>query len=403
MPRIARELSPLEVSRLRSPGHHTVGVVPGLALQVSATGTRSWVLRVKIGDRRRDMGLGPFPAVTLAQAREKAREARERIDQGEDPILARELAQSALRAAQARTLTFEEATAKFIAGKRAEWKNEKHAQQWAATLETYAFPVIGPLDVAHISQAHVLRILEPVWTEKTETASRVRGRIENVLDWAAARGHRSGDNPARWKGHLDKLLAAPKKIKKVAHQPAVPIDDAPAFYAALAERDGIAARALQFAMLTAARSGEVRGATWAEIDLERALWTVPASRMKAGTEHRVPLSPAALALLKGLPRIEGTDVVFPAPRLGPLSDAALSAVMQRMGSPYVPHGLRSTFRDWVSERTEFPRDLAEKALAHTLDSKTEAAYRRGDMLERRAAMMAVWAEFLDGSAGSAAS
>jgi integrase len=348
-----------------------------------------------VGSRRRDMGLGAYPAVTLAQAREKARDARARIERGEDPILARERVQSALKAEQARIVTVEAAAAKFIASKQAEWKNAKHGLQWHATLAQYVFPVIGGLHVGDVTQAHVLRILEPIWTTKTETASRVRGRVENILDWATARGHRTGDNPARWKGHLDKLLPTPSKVKRVEHHPAVPVDEAPSFYTALTAAQGIAARALRFAMLTAARSGEVRGATWSEIDLSAGMWVVPAERMKANAEHRVPLSSSARALLQSMPRIEGCNLIFPGTGNRMLSDMSLSAVMRRMGSSYVPHGLRSTFRDWVAERTNYPRELAEMALAHTIGDKVEAAYRRGDMVERRAAMMVAWAVFLE--------
>lgn len=394
MPKIAKELSALEVSRLKAPGFVSVGGVPGLSLQISPSGSRSWVLRVKVGTKRRDMGLGAFPGVTLAQARDKARQARELIEQGHDPILERERAQSQLRAAQAGAVTFEEAANALINAKAAEWSNTKHAAQWKATLETYAFPILGRLHVADVGQVHVLQVLEPIWATKTETATRLRGRIENVLDWAKARGHRSGENPARWRGHLDKLLAKPTKIAKVEHHPAVPVEDAPAFYAALQDREGLAARALEFAMLTAARSGEARGATWAEIDLEKAIWIIPAERMKAKVEHRVPLVDRAVDLLKALPRVEGCDYVFPAPRGGKLSDMALTAVMRRMGLHYVPHGLRSTFRDWAAEKTNFPRDLAEKALAHVLSNAVEAAYQRSDMLERRRAMMDSWTTFI---------
>ena len=254
--------------------------------------------------------------------------------------------------------------------------------------------MIGSLHVADIGQVHVMRILEPIWTTKTETASRLRGRIENVLDWAKTMNYRTGDNPARWRGHLDKLLPNPEKVKPVVHHKAVPVDDAAGFYQALRQREGMAARALEFALLTAARSGEVRGATWAEFDVTKALWTVPGERMKGRKEHRVPLSAPALALLNALQRVEGTEFLFPAPRGGKLSDMALTAVMRRMGSDKVPHGLRSTFRDWAAEKTTFPRDLAEKAIAHTLESKVEAAYQRSDMFERRRVMMETWAGFL---------
>lgn len=394
MPKIARELSAIEVSRLKAPGLVSVGVVPGLHLQISSTGTRSWILRVKVGIKRRDMGLGQFPGVTLAQARDKARQARELIENGHDPIFERERAQSKLKAEQASAITFESAAHAFMDAKSAEWSNPKHASQWAATLKTYAYPVIGQLHVADVKQTHVLQILEPIWASKTETATRLRGRIENVLDWAKARGYRTDENPARWRGHLDKLLSAPEKTTKVIHHPAVPINEVSAFYAALQQRTGIAARALEFALLTATRSGEVRGATWAEFNLDAGLWVIPAERMKARKEHRVPLSKQALQILRDLPRLEGCEFVFPAPKAGALSDMALTAVMRRMGLSFVPHGLRSTFRDWTAERTSYPRDLAEMALAHTVGNKVEAAYRRGDMLERRAVMMQVWADFL---------
>jgi integrase len=394
MPKIARELSALEVARLKAPGLVSVGVVPGLHLQVSPTGARSWILRVTVGSKRRDMGLGQFPAVTLALAREKARQARDLIEQGHDPILERERAQSKLKAEQANAITFEAAARAFMDAKSAEWSNPKHAAQWVSTLTTYAFPIIGQLHVADVNQAHVMQILQPIWAAKTETASRLRGRIENVLDWAKARGYRKDENPARWRGHLDKLLSAPEKTTKTIHHPAVPINDVSAFYAALQQRAGMAARALEFALLTATRSGEVRGATWGEVDLDAGLWTIPAERMKARKEHRTPLSAPAIEILRTLPRIEGSEFIFPAPRAGKLSDMSLTGVMRRMGLEAVPHGLRSTFRDWTAERTSYPRDLAEKALAHTLESKVEAAYQRSDMLERRAHMMESWATFL---------
>jgi integrase len=396
MPKKAKELSPLEVGRLSTAGFYPVGGVPGLALQVTESGARSWILRLTVGTRRRDMGLGGFPAVTLAQAREKARQARQKADEGEDPILARERARSLLMAEQSKAVTFEQAARKFIESKRAEWRNDKHAKQWSSTLELYAFPLIGPLHVADVGQGHILKILEPIWTTKTETATRLRGRLESVIDWATVKGHRSGENPARWRGHLDKLLPAPNKIARVVHHPAVPVGEAPAFYARLSEMPGIAARALQFAMLTAARSGEVRGATWQEIDLEAGMWVIPAERMKANFEHRVPLPAAALKLLKQTPRVESSEHVFPALKGGALSDMALTAVMRRMETAWVPHGLRSTFRDWVAERTEFPGALAEKALAHRLDNQTEAAYQRSDMVARRLAMMESWAGYLGG-------
>lgn len=392
MPRIAKEFSPIEVSRLTDPGMHFVGVVPGLALKVSAGGSRSWILRATIGTKRRDIGLGPYPAVTLADARKAARAKRVQIESGVDPVADARERQNALRAAQAAELTFAQAAQKFIAAKSSEWDNHKHARQWTATLEVYAFPQIGRVAVRDVELPHVLAVLEPIWTEKTETASRLRGRIEQVLDWAAARGYRDGPNPARWRGHLDKLLARPTKVKRVQHHRALPFADMPSFMERLRTQTGIGARALEFLILTAARSGEVRGANWSEIDLEHGIWVVPAERMKARREHRVPLSEAAVSLLEAQPRLAGTNLVFPSARLRPLSDMTLSAIMKRMKVDAVPHGFRSTFRDWVGEQTNFPHEVAEMALAHTIPNKAEAAYRRGDLFEKRRKLMQAWAQ-----------
>ena len=392
MPKLAKSLSAIEVQRLIEPGHWSVGGVAGLALQVTPTGARSWVLRIKIGNTRHDIGLGAFPGVSLAQARQKAGELRQQIAEGRNPVQERTAAKARIRAEQAATLTFAEASERFIKAKSPEWKNTKSPAQWRASLETYAYPVIGNLDIRLIAQQHVEAILEPIWTTKTETATRLRGRIENVLDWAAAGGFRQGDNPARWRGLLDKRLPNPTKLKKVEHFPAVPLDEVFAFSEDLRAMHGTAARALEFAMLTAARSGEVRGAVWSEIDLKTAVWTVPAARMKAGKEHRVPLSMQALDLLRALPQVEGSEHVFTAPRGGALSDMSLTAVMRRMGRSEVPHGLRSSFRDWASERTAYPHEVAEMALAHTVKG-VEASYRRLDMIDHRRSMMQAWADF----------
>lgn len=400
MARRAPELGALAVGRLREPGLHAVGGVAGLCLQVTPGGSRSWILRATVGGKRRDMGLGGFPDVTLAGARDKAREARAVIDRGADPILERQRAASALRAEQAKSMTFEKAARELIGTKSDEWRNAKHRAQWTASLEAYAYPVIGKVLVSDVGQAQVLAVLRPIWKEKTETANRVRGRIEQVLDWAKVQHLREGENPARWRGHLDKLLPAPTKIARVTHHPALAIDAVPGFFAALRLRRGTSARALEFLVLTAARSGEVRGARWPEIDTDAAVWTVPAERMKAHKEHRVPLSPQALELLRELPRIKDNDLVFPAPRGGMLSDMSLTAVTRRMELKAVPHGMRSTFRDWAAERTDFPHAVAEMALAHTIGNAVEAAYRRGDLFAKRAAMMAAWGAFCD-SEGSA--
>lgn len=395
MPKKARELSALEVGRLKTPGLFAVGGVPGLQLQVSPTGARTWVLRVMVAGKRRDMGLGSYPAVPLALAREKAREARGAIEQGTDPIAERAAARSVLAAQRGAQITFEKAARQFITAKSPEWKNVKHGQQWTNTLETYAFPTVGELQVCDITLTHILKILEPIWATKTETATRLRGRLEQVLDWATVRGYRHGDNPARWRGHLDKLLAKPEKVTKVEHHPALLIDAMGGFTRDLRQRHGITARALEVLVLTAARSGEIRGATWTEIDLDAATWTIPAERMKAGKEHRVPLSGRVLEILRALPRLAGNDLVFPAPRGGVLSDMSLTAVTRRMQVEAVPHGFRSTFRDWAAERTNYPRDVAEMALAHTIGDKVEAAYRRGDLFDKRRRMMEEWAKFCD--------
>lgn len=393
MPRKSIEMAALCVARLTEPGLHFVGVVAGLALQVQPSGARSWVLRFTVAGKRREMGLGGFPTVTLADARRRAREEREKADKGVDPIADRKAAASRLRAEQARAFTFKASALAYIEAHEPGWRNAKHAEQWRNTLAS-TYPVIGTMQVRDVGLPQVLAVLGPIWEIKTETASRLRGRIESVLDWATVRGYREGLNPARWKGHLDHLLPSPSKIMKASHHAAVPVGQVGAFMQALRAQQGTGARALEFVILTAARSGEGRGATWREIDLDRATWVVPGERMKAGKEHRVPLSDEALALLRGLPRIAGTDLVFPAPRGGVLSDMTLVAVTRRMEVAAVPHGFRSTFRDWCSERTSCPREVAQMALAHTIGDKVEAAYRRGDLFEKRRSMMSKWAAFL---------
>lgn len=393
MARKAKDLSALEVSRLTKPGHHAVGGVAGLYLYVNESGARSWVLRVVVGEKRRHMGLGGYPDVPLAQAREKARQARDDVETGVDPITRRKNAASELKAQQLSEKTFKQAATAYIEAHGDSWRNPKHRAQWTSTLETYVHQIFGDLHVRDVNQELVMKVLEPIWKTKNETASRVRGRIESILDWATVRGYRNGDNPARWKGHLDHLLPAPSKVRKVEHRRALPFSEMPAFMKELRSRDGIAAQALEFAILTAARSGEVRGATWDEIDLNAKLWTIPANRMKANKEHRIPLPDVAVDLLKKLPKLEDSEIVFYGPRGTPLSDMALTAVVRRIGVEAVPHGFRSTFRDWAGEATNYPRELAEHALAHTLDNKVEAAYRRGDALERRRTMMDEWATF----------
>lgn len=413
MPKKTRELSALEVSRLNTPGLHMVGGVSGLGLQVSPTGARSWVLRVMIGGKRRDIGLGGYPTVTLAMAREKARQKRELIEQGIDPVAESKARKSALAAMRAAEITFDQAAEQFIAAKEHGWRNPKHRQQWRNTIAEYASPVIGNIFVKDIDTVHVLAVLEPLWMKRTETASRLRGRIESILDWCRARGYRSGENPARWKGHLESLLATPSKVQPTTNQPALPYALVGAFVAELRQHEGTAAKALEFAILTAARSGEVRGARWEEIDLDAAVWTIPASRMKAGKEHRVPLGKRAMALLLETPAAERSGIIFKNRNGDALSDMALTAVIRRLndrrsdaglprwidpkigGRDITVHGFRSTFRVWVSERTAYPREIAEMALAHVIPNKTEAAYMRGDVFEKRRRLMTDWESYID--------
>jgi len=384
-------LSATKVSNLAERGYYADG--GGLYFRVSEFNTRLWAFRYKRAGKAREMGLGAYPDVSLKEARERAEEARKLLRDDIDPIDRRQAARSAMLAAREAALTFEQCAAAYIAVKEHEWKNAKHGDQWRNTLTTYAFPVIGSLLVSHIDQTHILQILEPIWTTKTETASRLRGRIENVLDYATVRGYRKGDNPARWRGHLDKLLATPAKVSKIEHHAALPYTEAGAFMVDLRQQAGMGARALEFVIITAARSGEVRGAKWAEIDLDQAVWNIPADRMKAGREHRIPLSDTALELLRHLPRIDGSELLFPNTKGTALSDMTLTAVLRRMGRQITAHGFRSTFRDWAGETTAYPREVIEHALAHQLKDKAEAAYARGTLFDKRRRLMADWAKY----------
>lgn len=427
MPKVARELTALDVKRLKHSGSggnavFAVGGVSGLLLQITPNNGRSWLLRASIGGKRREIGLGGYPDVTLAQARERARETKDGIRRGRDPIEERKVARAALAAAQNRGLTFADAVERSLETKLEAFGNAKHRDQWRSTLQTYAIPDLGRMLVQDISVQDVLRVLnQPVskngttlWQGKTTTATRLRSRIEAVLSWATVAGHRSGENPARWAGNLKELLPAANKIAKQSNQPAVQIQEVSIWFAAVRAREGMGSRALEFAAMTAARSGEVRGARWDEIDHKNRIWTIPASRMKMEREHRVPLAPEAFELLAALPRPVDSPLVFPGPRGGEMSDMTLSATMRRIHAasleagnagfvdrvskrPAVPHGLRSTFRDWVAERTNFAGDMAEVALAHKVSNAVEASYRRGDMLEKRREMMAAWVHFLSSS------
>lgn len=360
--------------------------------------SRGWVFRFVAPDgKRRNMGLGSQYSITLAEARKQAALLREQINHPttpSDPLAARQEVRLTQKLSARKHMTFKACALAYIEAHRAEWKNPKHAQQWGNTLATYAYPVFGDLPVATIDEALVLKVLTPIWEAKTETATRLRGRIESVLDWATFSKYRQGENPARWKGHLEHSLAKPNKVAKVTHHAALPYAEIGPFMVALREREGLGARALEFAILTAARSGEVRSATWDEIDFVNRLWIIPAERMKMEKEHRVPLPDVAVELLKAIPRLEDTNLIFPSAKVNtPMSDMTLTAVLRRMKRNDVTvHGFRSTFRDWAAESTNYPSDMAEMALAHSIGDKVEAAYRRGDMLKKRFRMMNDWAK-----------
>jgi integrase len=395
----------LNAERLRTltkPG--TYGDGAGLYLQVRGAMNRSWLYRFRLHDKGHLMGLGAVADVSLAEARELAAAARQLARQGANPIEQRRAArrESADRAG----LTFVQVADAYIAAHEGSWRNPKHKQQWRNTLDTYAAPILGRVSVAEVDVGLVMRVLEPIWREKTETASRLRGRIESVLDYATARGWRSGENPARWRGHLENPLPARSKVATVEHHSALPWREIGAFMATLAREEGVSALALQFAILTAARTGEVIGARWSEIDLGEAVWTVPAARMKAAREHRVRLSTGALKVLRKMaklrtnPKVDG--FVFPGGKPGkPLSSMALLMLLRRIGrGDLTAHGFRSTFRDWCAEVTNYPREVAEAALAHVLRNKTEAAYQRSDLMEKRRRLMEDWASFCARSAAT---
>jgi integrase len=390
------KLSAMRVSKLAQPGRYGDG--GGLWLQVSKWGTKAWLLRYAIAGRQRQMGLGGLDDVTLAEARQAAREARRQLREGLDPIEVRRSKVAALRADDAKTMSFQQCAEAYIASHRAGWRSPKHADQWLSTLTTYAFPTFGHLPVAAVDVGLVLKAIEPIWTTKPETAGRVRGRIESVLSWAIARGHRAGPNPASWRGHLDRLLPAKAKVKRVRHHPAMPVDDVPGFLAELRAKDFISARALEFTILTASRTGEVIGAQWAEIDISAGVWSIPAERMKAARPHRVALSSRAVEILKSLPREDegGDRYVFPGAREHRgLSNMSLLEALRglRPDAELTVHGFRSSFRDWAAERTSFASEVVEMALAHTVADRVEAAYRRGDLLEKRRRLAEAWSRF----------
>jgi integrase len=365
----------------------------GLYLQVSDSGSKSWIFRYTLNGKNRHMGLGPFHTVSLADARQAAVLCRQSLLKKIDPISARDAEHARQSLEEARSMTFSECATAYIKTHRSSWKNAKHADQWANTIKTYCGPMIGPLSVQEVDTGLVMKVLEPIWTEKPETASRLRGRIESVLDWATVSGYREGDNPARWRGHLENLLPSLNKKLRVKHHPALPFNQMGQFMEALRLQEGVAARALEFLILTSARTGETIGSRWEEFDLKTGVWTIPASRMKAGVEHRVPLSTRVLEIILALHKIKQSDYVFPGQKEGkPLTNMAMLELLKRMGrTSLTVHGFRSSFRDWASECTNFPRDVCEMALAHTIANQAEAAYRRGDLIEKRRSLMEEWA------------
>jgi integrase len=378
-----------------SPGKHGDG--DGLWLHVVTAERRSWLFRYQRQGKAREMGLGSFPVVSLADAREKAQAARKLLSNGIDPLDQRKAEHQAAEIEEARATTFAEAAEACIASHEAGWRNAKHAAQWRSTIQTYAAPVIGAKACNAIETNDILKVLQVIWTKKPETATRLRGRLEMILSYATARRWREGPNPAVWRGHLQLLLPSRRKVAPVQHHAALDWREAPAFMKKLRAREGMGARALEFAILTAVRSGEVRGAQWAEIDIDTAEWVIPAERMKAKREHRVPLSEPAIALLREQAKLrDGSGLVFLGQRHGVvMSDMTLTAVLRRMGrGELTAHGFRSTFRDWAAETTAHPNHVVEKALAHAISDRTEAAYRRGDLFEKRATLMDDWAAFL---------
>jgi integrase len=390
------KLSALDVTRAKGPAVLHDGA--GLYLRVSASGAKSWVFRYQLDGRRRDMGLGPFPDVTLAEARVRASAHRLQRHDGVDPLAARTAQRQTRQLDAAKMMTFEKCAEAHIAAHKAGWRGGVSEAQWRQSLMAYVYPHFGVLPVQTIDVGLVMKTLEPIWTAKPETATRVRGRIESIIDWATARGYRRGENPARWRGHLENLLPRLSKFHRIEHHAALPYPEIGAFMAKLQQQDDVAARALEFLILTAARKGEVIGARWAEIDLSGKTWTIPGERMKAGKEHRVPLSEAALAIVRKMAEIRQADFVFPGIRTGrPLGSTALFYLLRGIGrGDLTAHGFRSTFRDWVAESTAFPTEVAEMALAHTVGAAVERAYRRGDLFDKRRQLMGAWAKFCEG-------
>lgn len=393
-------LNALTVQRLTKPGRYCDGY--GLYLQISKTVTKSWLFRFMLRGKSHEMGLGPIALVSLAEAREKVIDLQRILLSGQDPLEQKRIRHRQMVLETANEMSFDEAAAAYIESHSRKWTNQKHREQWENTLKTYASPTIGALAIQKIDTGLIMKVLEPIWARRTETASRLRGRIESVLNYATARDWRKGENPARWRGHLDKLLPKPTEVTKVEHHAALPFVDMGAFMATLRLQEGIAPRALEFTILTAARTGEALGAKWEEINFDEKSWTVPGSRMKHGRDHRVPLSDQAFRILEDLKKISVNEFVFPGQRQGKsLSNTSmLQVIKKRMNLKITSHGFRSTFRDWASECTSFPNDVVEMALAHTIENKVEAAYRRGDLFLKRRKLMLAWGNYCELCRGS---
>jgi integrase len=383
---VGEMLTRVKVESLSKPGKYIDG--SGLYLSVARSLSKSWIYRYQINGKRREMGLGPCSKVSLKRAREKAGDARKIQNQGLDPKIERDKLKSS-----SDTMTFDQCAEAYISSHESSWHNTKHISQWRNTLKTYAAPIIGSLSVDQINTSLVIQIIEPIWHSKTETASRVRGRIESVISWAMVKGYHPGPNPALWRGHLDQLLPKRSKIQPVKHHESMPYDEIRAFMNKLQAKNSVSAKALEFTILTAVRTTEALGAQWNEVDLIEKVWTIPATRMKSNREHRVPLSDQVVSLLENLPRTN--DFLFSVRADKPMSNMAMLTFLKKhMGYPTLTvHGFRSTFRDWAAEVSSFPRELAESALAHVLNDKTEAAYQRGDLLEKRREMMQSWATY----------
>lgn len=412
MPRVAKVLTDLQVKSINSPGKHNVGGVPGLRLQVTKAGTKSWVLRTRVFGKVREIGLGSYPAISLKKSRENATTMYEQINSGIDPVEERQKRILEMQLAKASTKTFAQCKEAYIALREPQWSNPKSSQQWHSTLDVYAMPILGKLSVSTIETHHIQQVLEPIWAKKTDTASKLRGRIEMILSYAITSGYRTKDNPARYKGHLDNILPSPTKLIGNKHHPALDYHDINHFMEYLKKSEATSAKVLELLILTAARSGEIRNATWSEIDWNHNKWIIPVERMKANKQHEVPLSNQSIKLLKSLPNYTAkSGLIFPGTKDRPMSDMTISKLVKRIHEQALkaddpgfidkhadnkivtPHGFRSTFRDWAGEQSNFPSEVIEHALAHKIKDKAEAAYQRGTLMPKRVKLMQCWSNY----------